>query len=394
MLTAHCKLPTAYCELPTAPRSLYLYTMAGGKVRKIFRSIFLTINCILAFLFLLACLVPYLNPSRWWFMGLFGLAFPYLALLLLLFIIFWLIVKSKWALVPLFVLLIGWKQLSVLFAMHRYETFMPKKDSTYLRILDWNIRSFEGISGKVDRKSADRSAIPETVIAQNADVVCLQEFNSSSRRDNIAPFISRYPYHYFSRDFELSRYNYHGGTIIFSRYPIVDSGRIPYPDSLSGSIIYADIQTPRKIIRVFTTHLQSFRFSKLEYEGIEKIKSTEEADINSSKSILQKMKLSYTKKGTQADITSEALRLSRYPSIICGDFNDVPNSYTYFKIRGDRQDAFLATSLGIGRTYLAIAPTLRIDYILPDNNFVIDQFDLVDEDLSDHLMLVADLMIK
>jgi endonuclease/exonuclease/phosphatase family metal-dependent hydrolase len=80
--------------------------------------------------------------------------------------------------------------------------------------------------------------------------------------------------------------------------------------------------------------------------------------------------------------------------VICGDFNDVPNSYTYFHIRKDWQDAFLQTSLGIGRTYLALALTLRIDYILPDKNFYILQFDLVDEDLSDHLMLVADIGIK
>jgi len=72
----------------------------------------------------------------------------------------------------------------------------------------------------------------------------------------------------------------------------------------------------------------------------------------------------------------------------------VPNNFAYFHIRKDWQDAFLATSLGIGRTYLAIAPTLRIDYILPDQQFFIHQFDMVDEDLSDHLMLVADISLK
>ncbi len=79
---------------------------------------------------------------------------------------------------------------------------------------------------------------------------------------------------------------------------------------------------------------------------------------------------------------------------MCGDFNDVPNSYTYFHIRQNWQDVFLATSMGIGRTYLNIAPTLRIDYILPDNHFKIIQFDMVDENLSDHLMLIADLGLK
>ena len=116
--------------------------------------------------------------------------------------------------------------------------------------------------------------------------------------------------------------------------------------------------------------------------------------LPASLSIIEKMKLAYTKRGEQASVVRAALDHSPYPSVICGDFNDVPNSYTYFHIRKDWQDVFLATSLGIGRTYLALAPTLRIDYILPDKNFYILQFDLVDEDLSDHLMLVTDIGIK
>ena len=48
----------------------------------------------------------------------------------------------------------------------------------------------------------------------------------------------------------------------------------------------------------------------------------------------------------------------------------------------------------IGRTFIALAPTLRIDYILPGNHFEIKQFDMVDEDLSDHIMLVTDLLLK
>jgi endonuclease/exonuclease/phosphatase family metal-dependent hydrolase len=37
---------------------------------------------------------------------------------------------------------------------------------------------------------------------------------------------------------------------------------------------------------------------------------------------------------------------------------------------------------------------LRIDYILPDTSFTIKQFDMVDENLSDHVMLVTDLKLK
>lgn len=368
--------------------------MSGRQVRSIFRKIFITVNCFFAVAFLIACLVPYLNPSVWWFMGLLGISFPYLALLLVFFIFFWLIAKPVFSIIPIIALLIGWRQLQVLFATNKYETFTEKKDSTHLRIVDWNIRSFVGMSNKADKKRIDRATIPETIIAQNPDVICLQEFNNSLIQNNVIPFTERYPYHYFSRDYERNKLDYRSGSIIFSKFPIVDSGRVQFPGNSSESLIYADIKTPRQIIRIFTTHLQSFKFKKEDYEDLDEIKTTRQKALSGSKSIIEKMKLAYTKKGEQANIVRKALDHSSYPSIICGDFNDVPNSYTYFHIRKDWQDAFLSTSLGIGRTYLALAPTLRIDYILPDNNFYINQFDLVDEDLSDHLMLVADIGIK
>lgn len=373
---------------------IYIYTMAGRKIRKIFDRFFIVINSIVGVLFLVACLVPFLNPSVWWFMGLFGLAFPYLALLLVFFIFFWWVVKPVWSIIPILALLIGWKQLSVLVATHKYETFSAKKDSTYLRIVDWNIRSLEGMSNQADKKRIDRATIPETIIAQNPDIICLQEFNNSAAQNNVGPFKEKYPYHYFSRDFERPKQGYQAGCIIFSKYPIVDSGKYQFPGHSSESLIYADVQIGKKMVRIFTTHLQSFKFTQEDYQDIEIIKNTEDKTLPASKSILQKMKLAYTKKGEQANIVREALDKSPYPGIICGDFNDVPNSYTYFHIRKDWQDVFLATSLGIGRTYLALAPTLRIDYILPDKNFFIDQFDLVDEDLSDHLMLVTDVGMK
>lgn len=368
--------------------------MRGKKFRHFFRSLFVIANVLLSVVFLIACLVPYLNPASWWFMGLLGLAVPYLALLLIFFIIFWWVTKPIMSILPILTLLIGWQQLHVLFATHKYEQFTEKKDSTVLRIVDWNIRSLEGLSNKADKKRIDRATIPEAIMTQNPDVICLQEFNNSNAQDNVAPFRSKYPYYYFSKDFRKAKLSYRSGTIIFSKYPIVDSGKIQYPGTYSESLIYADIKTPKNTIRVFTTHLQSFQFKQEDYEDIEVIKNTEEKTLPASKSLIQKMKLAYIKRGQQATIVRDALDKAKYPSIICGDFNDVPNSYTYFHIRKDWQDVFLATSLGIGRTYLAIAPTLRIDYIFPDKNFLIQQFDLVDENLSDHLMLVADLVIK
>lgn len=367
--------------------------MAIRTIRHVFRNIFLILNSFVALLFLIGCLVPYLNPATWWFMGFFGLMFPYLAVLLVLFIFFWLVFKPKLFLLPFLALLIGYKQLSVLFAVNRHISFSDKRDSAQIRVINWNIRSLEGMSNKSDIKKIDRATIPSVIIQQKADVVCLQEFNTSSKQDNLGPLKRVYPYHYFSRDFSRTEpQGYEAGSLILSKYPIVDSGKVQFPGVRSESLIYADVQKGNKLIRVFTTHLQSFRFNKADYEGMEKLANNE--DASASKTIMQKMKTAFTLRGQQAELVRNALNNSPHPSLITGDFNDVPNSFTYFHIRNGWQDVFLETSLGIGRTYLALAPTLRIDYILPDDNFHIHQFDMIDEGLSDHLMLVADLSVK
>ncbi len=327
-------------------------------------------------------------------MGFLGLAFPYLALLLVFSIIFWWVAKPVVSILPIITLLIGWKQIRVLFAFHKLETFTEKRDSTQIRIIDWNVRSLQGLSGKSDKKRIDRATIPETILTRNPDVVCLQEFNNSETQNNMAPFNNKLPYHYFSKDFKRTKQGYQSGSIIFSKYPILDSGRIQFSGRSGESLIYADIKMRGNVFRIFTTHLQSFKFSKDDYEGLDQIKHTEENALPASKGILSKMKLAFIIRGEQAHLVRENLDKSPHPAIVCGDFNDVPNNYTYFHIRNDWQDVFLETSLGIGRTYLGLAPTLRIDYIMPDNHFLIHQFDMVDEDLSDHLMLVADISFK
>ncbi len=368
--------------------------MAVRKVRKVVKRFFIILNSMVAGLFLLSCLVPYLNPSFWWFMGFLGLMVPYLATLLIFSTFFWWVVKPSLSLIPIITLLIGFKQLSVLFAVNKNVIFAERKPIGSIRVVDWNIRSFEGLSNKKEKKRLDRMSVSETILSQKADIICLQEFNHSIAQDNIILFSKKFPYHYFPADFEKTSLGYKAGSIIFSRFPIIDSFKQKYAGSRGESLIYADIVTPSDTIRVFTTHLQSFKFNKKDYQGIQTIKNTEEKALDASLSLAQKMKIAFTRRGEQAYIVRNALDKSPYPALICGDFNDVPNSYTYYHIRNGWQDVFLKTSLGIGRTFVALAPTLRIDYILPDNHFKVHQFDMVDEGLSDHLMLVSDISLK
>ena len=117
--------------------------------------------------------------------------------------------------------------------------------------------------------------------------------------------------------------------------------------------------------------------------------------MKNSRGIFSKLKRGVINRCGQADLVKEEITKSPYPFILTGDFNDVPNSYTYFTIKdNDLQDAFLMTGFGVGKTFSYIAPTLRIDYILTTKNFSIKQFNRIIKDYSDHYMLVADVQLE
>jgi len=202
-----------------------------------------------------------------------------------------------------------------------------------------------------------------------------------------------YPWFYFSFDPDGDRQFI--GSAIFSKYPVIDTGLVRYfRPSMPEALVHADINTGDDTIRVFATHLQSVQFRQRDYEAISEIKKAEDSFFVNSKTVLAKLRKAMKYRSTQADVVRQIMDDSPYPALFCGDLNDVPNSHTYFTIRGSMQDAFLKKGFGIGRTFSSLSPTLRIDYIFADNNFRVQQFTRVVKYLSDHFMLMADVEMK
>ena len=371
----------------------------ASKLRLFTKRFFIYCNIVVVFFFLLACLVPLLNPQKWWFISFLGLAFPFLLLLLIFFLLGWLmILKTKQALISFVALLLGIKSILIFLAFHTPRSFNYKKEPANIRVASWNVARFIELKRNSNKGSETRRKMLDLLKQQNADVLCLQEFHTSTSPEyynNIESVQQElgYPYYYFSFDEDGDNHFY--SSIIFSRYPIVDSGRIRYPrPSLPEVLLNADIKVNGDTVRVYTTHLQSLQFSKIDYERIEKIKSAEDSLISNSKGILSKLKRGVTNRSIQADIVHEVVGDSPHPVLFCADLNDVPNSYTYSTVRGDMQDAFLKKGTGIGRTFTGLSPTLRIDYIFADKNFDIKQFRRVTKKYSDHFMLVADVELR
>ncbi|HEX2533587.1 MAG TPA: endonuclease/exonuclease/phosphatase family protein, partial [Chitinophagaceae bacterium] len=348
-----------------------------------------------AVLFLMASLAPYADPRHWWLLSVSALGFGFLFILLFFFLFFWLIVKPRFVWFALIPLIIGIKGLTVFFAFRFPTSFVKQKPPGRLRVVTWNVARFTEWKRNNNRGSQTRQKMLQQLKEQNADVLCLQEFFHSTDSvyyDNLNVVMRDlgYPYYVYAWDNDGPRQ--FNGQAIFSRLPIVDSGLVRFPrPGLPETLIHADMLWGGDTVRVYTTHLQSVQFKKQDYESLEKIKRNDEGVIDNSKNIFAKLHRGMSVRAGQARIVREAIEQSPYPYLITGDFNDVPNSYTYFTISEGLTDAFLARGFGIGRTYSFISPTLRIDYILVTPEFTVRQFNRTVKSYSDHFMLTADL---
>jgi len=359
-----------------------------------FKKAMITLNVLVILPYLVTCLTPYINTSQYWALAFPGLIFPLLLLVLAGFTLFWLFAGSRWWLISGLVLLLGFQQIRACVAFHLKQPFSLKRKDHTLRVLQWNL---EGWGNYLDHHDSTNFSLMKQVIArQDADVLCLEEY-----MDFLYPRFNQpvmhglealgYRYFYVVPS-EYYADDYESGVAIFSRYPIIDSAQYQLDTSpYSEHVAYIDIRVPGDTIRVFATHLESVHFHRQEYQSLSEMKHGRGEGLQDSRTIVSKLKKGYISRHRQAVMVRGLLDKSPYATLICGDFNDVPNSSTYFEIRGNYRDAFLEKGSLFGRTFRFISPTLRIDYILADPRFTIEQFQRLKVTYSDHYAIEADL---
>src|SRR2546423_12860456 len=129
--------------------------------------LFVVLNVFTSIVFLLSCLSPYLDPSKWWFLSFLGLGFAFIIVTLIAFIFFWLVFKLKFVLISLIPLLIGWKSISVFFAFHIPQKFNYNKPKNVLRIAHWNVASFLERKRNNNKGSRTRLKMMDLIKEQN-----------------------------------------------------------------------------------------------------------------------------------------------------------------------------------------------------------------------------------
>ncbi len=224
-----------------------------------------------------------------------------------------------------------------------------------LKIASYNVGMFDQKKGS-DRK-ATLAGVARYIASEDPSVVCFQEFYIGDTAD-IKTFFPDYPY-YSHRFFRFKSGNLFGN-LTLSKYPILSNGRVQFEGG-TNLCIYSDIDHYGRTIRIYNTHLESHSIS-LTSLIMKMTKSDKVSD--EIMEVHDKVAGTFKRRSRQVDAIAAHLQASKYPAIICGDFNDTPMSYTYQILSKGRKDTFRESGKGFSATYAFLWPLLRIDYVL------------------------------
>lgn len=344
------------------------------------------------FIFILTILSAFggrVNPDYLTVPSLLCLFLPYLSILTFLLTLFWAfcrkIIFTAIGVVTIFLCL---GPIGDVFPMG--HSSKPHEGEETFTILAWNILHTNDIA----QPDYPGNRAIEYLVNSDADIICLTELYGLQTHETkkadpamIDTLLARYPYHP-SPSSDIT---------FLSKYPAKRTGYSYYSEDGTHRFDLYRVNFPgNKEVIVGMVHLQSYGLTENEREVVTEIKSvnTAKKSLKEMKgSIMSKMRTAFRIRAEQATILREVLDdlNTSIPVIICGDFNDVPASWTYNAIRGDdMKDAYIATNFGPAITYNLHMFYFRIDQMFYRGDIKAIDLTIGKINTSDHFPLIGE----
>lgn len=317
----------------------------------------------LGVLFLLICTLgnAWIAPTYFSKLNLLSLGFPYLIFIHLLFTLIWGLKKKKIAIVFFLFTFIFYNPI------RRWINFTPQnthlsRTKTDVKVLTYNVKY--GSSGWENVRKYIRE--------QNADIILVQEkdTNRTVRKDLV-----KYP-----------------SVILKTKHKILKQEDL-IADCSKGNSFYADVVINGKIVRVVNVYLEPFRLNKemLKIKG----EKSQKDEKNQLKTLFSRLFPTFKKHEDQVKKIRKAVDNSPYPVILAGDFNSVPNSWEYYNLGKNLDDAFLKAGNGSSTSFHDYKLPLRLDYIFTSKNLIPKSYKVdYSVKLSDHYPVIAEFLLN
>ncbi|WP_319505464.1 endonuclease/exonuclease/phosphatase family protein [Bacteroides graminisolvens] len=310
-----------------------------------------------------------LSPEEFSLSPVLALLLPMLLVANVCFLIYWLVRCYYWSIFPIAALVMSISYISRVYQV-KWNDVKVSDSSVSVKLATYNVHSFgketDGYSCKKIAQYMDENSV---------DIICFQEFvdNDQFTVDSIKHVFTTWRYKTIVPHTEKVL-----PLAVFSKYPIISSQLVMYPDSRNCTLI-CDVLIGKKQVRLFNNHLQTTNMSSRN--------SMDDTDYT-----MQTLIANATKRGRQAEALQHMVMNSPHQVLVCGDFNDVPSSYTYRMARGKLKDGFQTAGQGYAYTYRYYKRMLRIDYIFHSESLQgIDYYSPNQELCSDHNPVIMQL---
>lgn len=326
---------------------------------KIVRFILLLVHIPIILVLLAGLTNAYISPQTFGLLNLISLAFPILMIANLLLCLFWIISWKKRA--AIFLAL----SIFLITPTRRWINYSsPSKENSNLKLLIFNTKN--GTLGKEE--------VTNYINNSEADIVLLQETT------DLFDLKKQYPY---------SVETYHQ-VKIYSKYPIKNHEQAKTEVNV-GITAFADIDINGKTIRFVNLYMEPFYLEK------EMVKPTSDMTVNEEKfkGLIKRLVPTFKAHQTQLENSMSMVENSPYPIVFAGDFNAVPNSYEYYKAKGNLQDAFLTAGSGSSTSFHDFKFPLSIDHIFTSENIKALSYK-VDRsvNISDHYPIISTFKVQ
>lgn len=339
---------------------------------------------------LLVGFADYVPPTTFPLVSCLGLLLPFFILANLLFLVLWIIIKWRMAIIPILSFIASYVPIRIYAPIN-----IPQETPLgTIKVMSYNVGGYAaGKKGKEKDEATD--SIINYIRANKPDILCIQEDNVGSRTYIHERIDSMFAYS------EHVKYDSEKGNsqAVFSRFPILSKEHIEYESAGNASYAYFLDINGKKVLLI-NNHLESNHFSpddKLRYK--EMLKEGLNGDIEKdtikkeSRLIMSKLSEAAVLRKPQADAVHEYIKGHRQmPTIVCGDFNDNPISYSRRVIAKGLTDCYVSTGLGLGLSYNQKGFFVRIDNILCSSHFIPYNCKVDDSiDTSDHYPIICHL---
>ncbi len=237
------------------------------------------------------------------------------------------------------------------------------------------------------KNEEQRAEVRRFLSTSDADIICLQEVSSQFLTDH-QEWLDSASYHTLQSQ----------SMAFLSRFPFLsDTIHIDIPTRSNHSIA-CWVDCCGDSLLIINNHLESNHLSPEEKDDYtQTIKEPDrEAIRNSSHQLMAKLSGAAAYRGAQTDTVCSFIdRYAGHSTIVCGDLNETPVSYTYQRFACRLTSAYRQAGFGPGVTYTRRSFPVRIDHLFFSNHWTCTSC-RIDRTVSasDHYPLIVRLCKK